>query len=439
MCIERKMIYAVRIIAVTALILCVTHGALYGVSGMETGHTEQDRNSIILEYGDPVITGIRITGLKRTHASVVRNFLDVSPGMRLSEFNPRRFTQELHHTKLFKRINLRYIRSEDGVEIEVSLVEKWTLIPIPMIVRTKSTETYGLFIYEANFLGYNKKLFLGGMYTNFGWTLNGGYIDPGIAGSGFVMRLFAKTGDMVFENVTVNTGLYQRYRARFSDVRFGFGYEFFRRLAVTVESRFRDFSVDLDDGDAMLPPDSVRSSALGFRLHYRDLHYTGFSNEGVDITADYLRGVPWYSDCSCYNEVLIRGRAALSLNSDNLVYVWLNGGAGNLPEVLHERIGGRTGFKTLAPQQVAASGFYSAVPSYETAVYHASWSTVTVVAFYEGGAFKQTYNGWSSFHGPGCGVRVYLKSVAFPAFGFDYAYNVPTGNSEVSAAIGFSM
>ena len=254
--INEKMMYVLRITAVSAVIVCSAFPAVYGVPGTENGYTKQDRNSIIREFGDPVITAIRITGLRRTRTSVVRNFLDVSPGMRLSAFKPRRFTQELHHTKLFKTITLRYIRRGDGVEIEVSLVEKWTLIPIPMIVRTKSTETYGLFLYEANLLGYNKKLFLGGVYTNFGWTLNCGYIDPGIGGSGFVMRLFAKTGDMVFENVTVDTDLYQRYNARFSDVRFGFGYEFFRRLAVTAETRFRDFSVNQDASDTG-PPSGI--------------------------------------------------------------------------------------------------------------------------------------------------------------------------------------
>lgn len=386
--------------------------------------------------GDLPIAEIRISGLVRTRRSVIEPYINARPGMKLSDFDPVRLIQDMRHTGIFKTVNINYSAINGGALITIELEEKWTLLPIPVAVRTRDTQSYGLFLYESNALGYNKRVFAGAMYTNFGWNGMAGFFSPGMRDNGFVMSAMARFGDKTFESMDMPGNLHQRYRARYQDYTLWAGYQFFHRLTVSAQGRYRDYEVR-ERGDDMNPPSSSRSATPGFRFQYRDLHYIGFSNEGIDVIADVMRGYSLDGE-RWFHESRVRGKMALAVTPEHFLVLMLNGGAGGIPEAIYERIGGKPGFKTLRPEEIASDRYWSASPQYEFAICPCSWGTVTGVAFYEAGQCR-ILNSMEFFHGPGGGVRIYLRNIAFPAFGFDYAWNVVTGNSEFSASIGYSM
>ena len=403
------------------------------------GAEEYGRDAFLRREGDLVILAIEIHGLKRTRSSVVRPLVLSGPGDRLSAFDEKGLLQRLHKTRLFKEISLTYARKGEGVVIGIHLQEKWTLIPLPLAVRNKNGQLYGLYLYEANLLGYNKKLFTGADYGDHGWRALFGFVDPKLGESSLTYSLFASTGRMIYEDAEIDRTVYRTYRARFLDLRYALGYELPRGLTPSVTGRYRQARVDQGYEDSRDNPESAESAAQGLRLVYRDLHYTLFYNRGMQITAEYLHGFPSGRYGFSYDQGTLKGRYSASPWRDHLVAVNGEGGWGRLPAVFEERIGGRPGFKTLSPQQINADRYASGSLEYEIPLGIFFWGVLTGVGFFEVGQYSRDDSPREPFYGPGGGIRAYLRSVAFPAFGFDYAWNARTGNTEFSVALGFYL
>jgi len=68
-----------------------------------------------------------------------------------------------------------------------------------------------------------------------------------------------------------------------------------------------------------------------------------------------------------------------------------------------------------------------------------SRAAVTILCFWEQGVYNKDNSPYNNYYGPGGGVLLYLKRIAFPAVGFNYARNLKTGNSEFSVNVGFAF
>ena len=111
---------------------------------------------------------------------------------------------------------------------------------------------------------------------------------------------------------------------------------------------------------------------------------------------------------------------------------------GNMPEIAQRRIGGKQGFRTIPADIITSDKYTSGTVSYEFPLLKYSWGAVTLLAFWEQGIFKNDKNK-EPFYGPGAGILFYLKRIAIPAIGFNYARNIKTGTNEFSVSGGFSM
>ena len=117
----------------------------------------------------------------------------------------------------------------------------------------------------------------------------------------------------------------------------------------------------------------------------------------------------------------------------------IEGGYGNRPEIIAQRIGGIWGFRTLPMEEVTADDFYSFTVQYEFPVLSFDWGVFTLLGFVEGGQLRHRGNEWSDFYGFGGGFRMYLRKVAIPAMGFDIAWNPISESAEFSFSVGMKL
>lgn len=397
------------------------------------------RDAFIAQHGDLPVGEVSVHGLAKTRASVVFDSVDLAPGAPLSRVDPERLLQQLHAVGLFKRIDIRYAHRGDHAAVIIDLEEKWTLIPIPFVFSSRSVLRYGFFVFDTNLLGYNKKLFVGAMNSRQGWNANAVYIDPMIMGSRFTGTVAGVVGNRIYEDADFDRDVYRRYRADFSSLTGTVGHEFRRIATVSLVGRFQHASVDPSYVDAIDAPSSEQSFATGLRLRYRDQRYHLYTSEGVRAEAEYLHGFSAGSRGAEYDQGKITAEFARFFLTSHLVTLGVKGMRSNLPEVFQERPGGQMGYKTVPSEVVQAHCHYTAYAVYERPIYRPTWGTFTALAFAEGGELRREGGVTEGFYGPGAGVRLYLKSVAIPAFGFDVAYNLRQGNVEFTFAIGMQM
>ncbi|MFC1669265.1 POTRA domain-containing protein [Spirochaetota bacterium] len=396
-------------------------------------------SGFVSRHGDLTIDRIEISGNKRTEKSVIYSLCNAGRGDRISEFDMQGLNNNLQGTELFKKIEIAITEEYEKAVINIQVREKWYLIPIPIIIKTSSMFLYGMYFADANLLGYNKKLFMGGTYSNLGWKASLGYIDPNIINSSFNGMLNFEIGDKIIENAKTDGSIFEKFKSQSYKLKTIIGYKFTNKINPSIIGQYYKAELRKTHDDYNIIPESVDYYSLGFRLSYIDLKYEGYLNYGFKLRFEYLHGFPIDFEKGQNDSIAFMGKYSFPFLTRNLASIDVNAGAGELPTAMEVRMGGRFGFKTLPPQQTSADNFYSLSLSHELVVFSFSWFNLTTVAFFEYGGLQMNKNSLCQFYGPGGGLRVYLKKVAIPAMGFDIAYNIETGNYEISAAIGYVL
>jgi len=404
-----------------------------------SGDINEQKNRFIHSHGNLIVKDIQIKGLEKTKPSVILSKCRVKPGEHLSEFKAEHLVQKLRKTNIFRDVDVYYVPEGDDVIINIDVKEKWSLIPMPVIKTSGDTRSFGAFVLDSNFLGYNKKLYTGGTWSNMGFNAQIGYIDPGILQSNFTMAVVFSGGQEIYENGSGDKDIYQEYQAQkwlcFSSL----GYKFTDSITVSLTGLFRDVSIVNDYDKSFNKPESGQSYSQGIKIFINNLYYSGFFNYGFTGSLEYSRGIPLSEDTLGYNYSKMGLNYSMKVFNTHLLKIMCSGGASNTPDIFEERIGGITGFKTLPAEKIAADYYYSSTVLYEIPLYRFSYLNLTVASFFEQGGFKDDDNEMEYFYGPGGGLRFYLKRIALPALGFDVAYNINTGEVLYSAAIGASF
>ncbi len=101
------------------------------------------------------IVGITVTGAGRTSHSVILSALGISPGDRVADRADfeRRCVAGLYRMRVFGKAQARLVEREDGLELQLTVEEKWTLLPVPFVAVYQKKLTLGAGVLESNFLG----------------------------------------------------------------------------------------------------------------------------------------------------------------------------------------------------------------------------------------------------------------------------------------------
>ena len=422
----------------TVAIPCIAAALLMFSPGMgipqpSNGETEASVSS------SPVITKIEVTGLKRSRDALIEHICGVQPGDSLSEFNPAACKNRMMKTGLFSKVTITTAVIENHATIKIHAEEKWTLIPMPFASSNSNNSMAGFYLMDMNMLGLNKKLFVGGMYSTYGWKTNLGIIAPHLLSSNFTGGISSEVSDYRYENADVQGDIYETYDAMLQRVHYSMGYRFIDVFTVSYAGQYHNADVYNRENAGKNDIRDARSLGQGVTLRVDTMRHTGTFLHGFYMKTDYLHGFPVGSTGKEYDSVESRMVYSFGGFSDHLVKLYVHAGAGNLPDVFEERISGKPGFRALPPEQVPADTYAGGFMAYEVPLLYLSWGTVTVQGYWENGMFSRTESDTTWFYGPGGGFRLYLKKIAIPAVGIDVTANLEEGTLEASAAIGFQM
>jgi len=100
---------------------------------------------------------ITIEGLKRTRIATVRRILNVKEGDLWTPEARETAERRLRNFGTFTNISLEEEILDGKVDMRIHLEDRWTLFPVP-IITTGSGASYGIGVFERNFLGLQKNV-----------------------------------------------------------------------------------------------------------------------------------------------------------------------------------------------------------------------------------------------------------------------------------------
>lgn len=387
----------------------------------------------------PVVESVVVAGNSHTTEATIRSLCRIQQGQKITDDDIRHCRSSLHRAGIFQSVEVYRQKAEDKERVVIEVEEKQTLVPIPFAFYSGSTRALGFYLFEANFLGRNKKVFIGGLYSNYGWKVNLGYIAPTIGESNFTGTLFGVLQDYEFENTTADSSLVQRYESFQGYCKYTAGYRWNRVFTVSVAGRVGRALVKNLDTSVSAKPEEGAMTAQGLQIDYDDRHHTGLFQYGLDLQMYGLYGLSYYGMTGSWYEYAADGAWSLPLFQRHRIELYGVAGAGSTPMIFQQRIGSGKGFRSLPADTVAADTYISSSLSWEMPLWRLNWGTITGLTFWEQGWYNAEYTAAEYFYGPGAGIRFYLTRIAIPAMGFNIAFNIPAESLAAAFSIGMQM
>ncbi len=403
-------------------------------------HAAELTRAAVARYGELRVLRVDYLGAFRTARSELALLTSLRKGEKLSEVDPDAVVQRLERTGLYSEVALGYELSDGGVLIQVELREKWTLIPLPFAAYSGQSLTLGLIFMDSDFLGSMSTLATGGFWTVDGWAANMAYFKRRIGGSDIDTALFAAGGNGERKAAYADGSLYESYAQDFAGGGMTATFLADGALRPFAGAQFAWSRPDAAYAAQPGPPPESAYLVPELGLSYDDRRVEGWFRPGLEAKTTLKLGIPaeggpTYLFGGLGSDILLKifGDSALDFGA--------SAGYGDEPSSQGERLGG-PGYRTLPFGETFSARYAAAYSGLETPVARTAWGVLTLTAFYEAGVYETGPDGSECaelFHGPGGGFRFYLKNIAFPALGADFAYDIPRGQIEFGASLGVSM
>jgi hypothetical protein len=397
-----------------------------------------DQEAYVRDHGDRPIAAIRIEGLHRTKPAVVQQWVTCHVGAPLSSCDLVPIRERIYRLAIFRRTDVKLVDRPDGVEIVFAIEEKWSLYPVPMLWYTPGTEFAGLVIAEANILGYNKGLAVGGLISNRGWYTIAGYSDPNIAFTDGFFTIHAFFGSGLVEDDLPDGTIEQSFDMKRFDAEYVIGWTFLDRLSPALSGGVRGANIGTVHVPGVEPATNASVLLQGVALNYSDRRFRDLYDEGLRASAEAQHAFPLDHTTASYNVAIFDARYARRAFRGGYWEAHGRTFLGALPIAFEERLGGLDGSRTIPGSGLVAADKYAYL-SLETQVplVRLSLGTMSAGAFGEIGRYVRNAEPAVTYGGPGVGVRFFVRDVAIPAFGVDVGYEVGSRRFSFSVAIGY--
>ncbi|WP_246356966.1 POTRA domain-containing protein [Pyxidicoccus fallax] len=356
-----------------------------------------------------VLTGrierIDIQGNTRTRDSVIRQAMRLGPGDMLTRDDAAELKRRLLNLKLFKSVDVLTRPEGSGVGLQVTVEERWTLLPIPVFSSSEGRWQAGVFAAESNLFGLNKTLVFGGLWGNRGGTVLSMYRDTSIGGSrwtGVVSFLFSKTDrERRIKNIIVD-----EYTDRRFDISGALGYQVTPELNLSAGPFFlinKPLAANKEGAQTPPPRGEVHGVSLSAEYLGQDFHF--YFNEGLVARANYRQGLDFLGSSRESRQLSlftsytlpVFGNHALTLTA---MHGQVRGDAFLDAQLLGARTGSR-GFETATLWAETAS---SATLEYQVPLWSPRLMTLTAHAFVDVGRVEWK-NSVLRYASPGVGIR----------------------------------
>ncbi|MCL2801387.1 MAG: hypothetical protein FWD28_06490 [Treponema sp.] len=382
------------------------------------------------------ITSIEIIGLTRTKLQAAKYPLEKFIGQERSAFDQNEVFAAIKNTSVLEPISAELIETEDGLILQVTVEEKWTLFPFPMIFAGSGETIYGLFLYEANAFGLRDMAVIGGMFGSFGYRLIAIYNHTpnrkGIPGFNCLITFSSQEHE--------STDRYETIQSRFDADRFrvslGINYSFNDTFTGLFNASFSNIIIK-ESSNAVNPP-AEGSMVIGFSpgLSIRSSNWDGYFLSQQSLSLDYRYNLAIEGDS--YHQAEYSGIFEYSIIPGFRMCIKSGGMWKSSLQPLFEE-GAQKSQVSILPRNYSAiyyTGFSAGLEKY---IYKNQWGILSVMAAYQC-VFSFKVNSNLEFdHGIFGGMFFYLSRLALPAIGVGGAYNFTSGVYKFNFSAGMSF
>jgi hypothetical protein len=261
-----------------------------------------------------------------------------------------------------------------------------------------------------------------------------GYMDPLIYDTRLAANLFFSYKDMVVENCTMDKFIFNEYKVKQKSFSADIGWSFTDEIKGFMSGGYIMCDVDQGYKDSLYPPQSENFYRYGAYISFNFLEYYEYLFYGFrSIVRFYTYTSKKEEDA--YRTANYEIDYSRKLFGYHKIMLFSSGGKGNRPMLIEGRLGGKNGSRTLSAGNIPSDNYINYSIIYEYLLFKLKYGAVTTLLLWEQGIYNNDDSKNNRYYGPGAGLLFYLKRIAFPAVGFNYAVNLKTGEKEISASI----
>lgn len=379
----------------------------------------------------PRISGFSFDGLKRTKEFVIQRDLQRFIGMEISDSVLHDIETVLQSENLFTDISLEAVPlSEAESDIRISLNEKISILPIPIVAVTDGSFAAGAFFLDSNAMGMKNTFVIGGLFS--------AKMLMGTA-------LFARPASGRVPGITVYTGVAKK-NYEITDTKENELFSF-DSLSVSGQLRFTEkfgeaFSAGIGTGFSIVSVDSADGIAqciesvkawencVSLSVSVSDWNGTFMSEKSA--SAEGSAAVTACSDAFYAAEAKIRIQHPVTERLRFIQSACAFCGF-DTPVVFYR--GGSSVSVRLFPDDFVSERLAGISAGLEYALLPTRIGLVSVYGVYQAACAKEFDSSLVRSQGAGGGLRLYLSKIAFPACAFEMIYNM----TEQRVSTGFSL
>ncbi len=394
-------------------------------------------NSVSLSPVEYILEDIHVNGLKRTRYNTILEVIDLHKGVLVDISVEDKVKQDLLASGIFQNeitVNLNVI-SDDKAILNIDILERWTLIPIPVgFVSSDSWIAGGVFI-ETNLLGLNQTLIVGAFANADNVSGFSAWNNPTFLGSKYSFGLSTSFYSGLQEHLDIYG---EQTFASFNEQRIGLtlniGKSLTSGIGWNIGTGLEWFEVEDSTGylNGSDFSDILMKNVIS--LTWDNLYYSNFFNQGLTTKVKST----FFTSAEDYFNPTIETSLSKSiiLGGKNLFKVKVNAGWHDNSEYKPILIGGMEGSRVLPSGNIAVKKYSDGLVSFEPVIFNPSWGIFTVPVYYEAGIYDSVKSEYEFWHGPGIGFRFYVDKVAIPALGADFTWDLERGLFKVAVSIG---
>ncbi|HET8733342.1 MAG TPA: POTRA domain-containing protein [Anaeromyxobacteraceae bacterium] len=381
------------------------------------------------------VRDVEVSGNGRTDRAVIVRALGVRPGDLISGESLDGLRQQVMNLRLFEEVEVATRPSGDGVVLTVSVKERWTLIPIPIVGASDGAFRAGAAVLESNLLGRHKLLMLSAIYSSRGPSAIVLYRDPALLGSRALLAAELIAGSSLRERVDAGEVVYA-WRDRRVEASVRPGLEPFPRLRLRAGPFFSSRTSRAEPGYAPPPPAGL-DLGLAAEVEYDGQDHAGWFEAGPKAGARVRSALPALGSDRRFTQLNAQASWVVRALRDHAASATLAGFLADGDPILDAfLLGGRPGSRGLRQEGLWVERGATATVDYQVPVWRPGWGTVTTGAFLDAGV--STWRGERTrYVAPGAGFRVYLRRIALPAMGLDFAWSTAGRGVGTSFFLGF--
>jgi len=390
-----------------------------------------------LHAQERVISSVEVIGLKRTKPHIARYPLEKFIGREAGSLDFNEVQAAVKDTGILEPLYIEFVDTEEGCTLRVTVDEKWSLIPFPLVISGSGGTSFGLFLLDTNAFGLRDQAALGGMYGSSGWMAMAMYNHtPNRKGQlGWIGSFMYSRREQ--ENQDRDEKTYRLYSADMFRSSFGVYYPFTDHVTASAAASFSGISL-LKNNDDLNPPE--KGAALlglnpGLSLRYSE--WDGYLLSQQSISLSYHYNFAIYG--SSYQKVELKTVFEKPL-IPGFRFNFRSGAVWNSSvDPKFEEGPNRTAQVDILPKNFSGRHYAGFSAGLEKHLFKTKMGALSVLGSWQCVFSHGPISGTEFDHGPSGGVRFYLSRLALPAMGFNVAYNMNSRLTQFSFTVGMEL